>query len=259
VVATTVLEVEIASRRERAAPLRQRLVSRLLDDAMRAVAQPTVAPCVLDCGGGSGSTAVPLARAGARVTVVDVSADALATLHRRAAEAGVDGFVRSVQGDVEALGDLVPPASFDLALAHGVLEAIDHPEAALAGVTAAVRAGGLVSVLIGNPVAGVLSRVLSNDVPAALLDLHVLAGGSSGALDLTALQAMCARQGLVVEQVHGVGVFTELLPGADVDLPGNAGDRADGEALAELEAFAAGRSPFREIAGRLHVLARRPA
>ena len=45
---------------------------------------------VLDLGGGSGVSAVPLAELGHRVTVLDVSADALATLHRRAEEAGAN-------------------------------------------------------------------------------------------------------------------------------------------------------------------------
>jgi len=232
----------------------------LLADAVRSVAKPGAVPTVLDCGGGSGSVAVPLARAGACVTVVDVSPDALATLRRRAAEAGVDDLVHAVPGDVEALAELsatVPelaPASFDLALAHAVLEAIDRPEVALAGVAAAVRPGGLVSVLISNPVASVLTRALAGDVGSALLELRALTAGAPGVLDLTAVQALCAQLGLVVEQVHGVGVFTELVPGSDPEAPAS----SDGAALAELEQLASGRSPFREIASRVHLLARRP-
>jgi SAM-dependent methyltransferase len=241
--------------------LRQRLVVQLLSDAVRSVAGPGAVPTVLDCGGGSGSTAVPLAQAGARVTVVDVSPDALATLRRRAAEAGVDDLVHAVPGDVEALAELsgtVPelaPASFDLALAHGVLEEVDHPQVALAGVAAAVRPGGLVSVLISNPVASVLTRALAGDVGTALLELRALAAAAPTVLDLSAVQARCAELGLVVEQVHGVGVFTELVPGADPEAPPAS---SDGAALAELEQLASGRSPFREIASRVHVLARRP-
>jgi len=255
---TSVRVVETASRRERVAPLRQRLVSRLLADAMPSVAGSGPAPTVLDCGGGSGSTAVPLARAGARVTVVDVSADALATLRRRAVEAGVDDLVQAVQGDVEALADLVPPASFDLALAHGVLEAVDRPDVALGGIAASVRPAGRVSILIGNPVASVLSRALAGDVAAALLELRALSAGSSDSLDLATLVAMCDRLGLVVEQSHGVGVFTELVPGSDLDAGAATGASAPhSEALAELEELAAGRSPFREIASRIHLLAHR--
>ena len=51
---------------------------------------------VLDVGGGSGMFAVPLARLGHRVTVVDPSADALATLHRRAQTAGVANDLRKI-------------------------------------------------------------------------------------------------------------------------------------------------------------------
>ena len=62
---------------------------------------------VLDVGGGSGMFAVPLARLGHDVTVVDPSADALATLRRRADTAGVGARVRGVQGD----GDLLQRSS----------------------------------------------------------------------------------------------------------------------------------------------------
>jgi 2-polyprenyl-3-methyl-5-hydroxy-6-metoxy-1,4-benzoquinol methylase len=197
-----------------------------------------------------------LAQAGARVTVVDVSADALATLRRRAAEAGVDDLVQAVQGDVEALTELVPPASFDLVVAHGVIEAVDHPAVALAGVAAAVRPAGRVSVLISNPVASVLSRALAGDVGTALLELRLLSAGSSDSLDVAALRAMCEQLGLIVEQVYGVGVFTELVPGADLEVPSSGAP--DNESLAQLEELAAGRSPFLEIASRIHLLARRP-
>jgi hypothetical protein len=57
--------------------------------------------------------------------------------------------------------------------------------------------------------------------------------------------------GLVIEATSGVGVFSELVPGNRVEAPG------DYEALAELETLAAARSPYRDIAARVHVLARR--
>ena len=43
---------------------------------------------VVDLGGGTGVMAIPLAARGHRVTVVDPSPDALASLERRTAEAG---------------------------------------------------------------------------------------------------------------------------------------------------------------------------
>ena len=52
--------------------------------------------------------AVPLARLGHDVTVVDPSADALATLRRRADTAGVGDRVRGVQGDGDLLHEVLP-------------------------------------------------------------------------------------------------------------------------------------------------------
>ena len=227
------------------------LVGAVLAEALRGVRSADAMPTVLDCGGGSGTFAVPLAADGARVTVVDISADALATLSRRAAEAGVADRVAAVTGDVEALDAVVPRASFDLVLAHGILGAVDDVDAAFASIAAAVRPGGTLSVLIANPVAGVLGRALAGDLPGALRELAQLDSGTS-APGPAQVRALCARQGLQVAQVHGVGVFTDLVPGAALDAPGARG------ALAELEAQCATRSPFADIAARVHVLARSP-
>ena len=69
---------------------------------------------------------------------------------------------------------------------------------------------------------------------------------------MATLPALCEGMGLVIEQVHGVGVFSELVPGAELDSrPGAT------EALAELEELATSLPPFRDIASRVHLLARR--
>lgn len=242
--------MDASALREHPATGRQRLVWRLVLDALASLPVPAR---VLDCGGGSGSVAVPIAATGADVTVVDVSADALATLQRRADDAGVAPRLRAVQGDVDALDDLVTAASVDLGLAHGILEVVERPAAVLASLARAVRPGGLVSVLIANPVAAVLARALSGDLVGARIELSELdrpgrLAGAAGAV------GWCIDAGLTVEQVRGVGVFADLIPGATLDgRPGAA------DALAELEQVAGDRAPFRDIAGRLHVLARRPA
>jgi SAM-dependent methyltransferase len=203
---------------------------------------------VLDCGGGSGSAAVPLAELGAEVTVVDISVDALATLRRRAAEAGVGEHVHAVQGDLESLDEVVSPASFDLVLLHGVLDVVDH-RVVLAAAHDAVRPGGLVSVVIANPVAGVLSRLLGADVHGALDERRDSVRGKR--LDLDRLLEQCAACGLTVEGIHGVGVFAEFTPGSVTDTSAGAA------ALAELEDLSSGVAPYRDIASRLHVFARR--
>jgi S-adenosylmethionine-dependent methyltransferase len=233
------------SRLDAALATRAGLVGALLADAVRAVD----APAVLDCGGGSGRYAVPLAAEGATVTVVDVSIDALATLRRRAVEAGVADQVVALQGDVEALAELVAAAAFDLVLAHGILEVVEAPAQSFAAIAATVRPGGVLSVLVSNPVAAVLGRALAGDLPGAERELAMLDAGQLGP---ETVHRLCAEHGLVVEQVHGIGVFRDLVPGAALDAPGAR------DALARVEEACAQRRPFAEIAGRVHLLARRP-
>jgi S-adenosylmethionine-dependent methyltransferase len=227
------------------------LMSRLLTDALHSVTRPGAAPHLLDCGGGSGTYAVPMAALGAQVTVIDISADALATLSRRAAEAGVAGSVRPVQGDVENLGEVVDTGHFDLVLAHGILESVDEPESAFAAITAAARPGGIISVLVGNPVAAVIARALAGEPAVALSELREL-DAPRGRVTPAAVEQLARTAGLTVEARHGIGVFSDLVPGSALDSPG-ARDALDG-----LDAEAADRFPFADIASRVHLLLRRP-
>ena len=210
---------------------------------------------VLDCGGGSGRLAVPLAVAGAHVTVIDISVDALAVLRRRAVEAGVADRIVPVQGDVEALPGSMTVGPFDLAIVHEVLEVVDQPGFVLAEVARAVRPGGLVSILAVNPAAGVISRALAGISSRRWQSC----AGSSSIQQLRddwppmRWPMMGRAAGLVIEATSGVGVFAELVPGTRVEAPGGY------EALAELEALAASRPPYRDIAARVHLLARRGA
>lgn len=205
---------------------------------------------VLDCGGGSGSLAVPLASRGAEVTVVDVSIDALSTMLRRASEAGVRDRVTAVQAEAESMADVLPPTGFDVVLAHGVLENASNPGLALQQIGAVIRPAGVISILIANPVAAVLARALAGDVAGALAAFRRSATDAYG---LDTVLAHCAEAELEVALVEGVGVFTDLVPGVQLERSGSL------LALSELEAAAAELSPYRDIASRLHIVAHRRA
>jgi S-adenosylmethionine-dependent methyltransferase len=208
-----------------------------------------VAPMrILDCGGGSGSLAVPLAGLGTEVTVVDVSIDALGTLVRRAAEAGVSEWVTAVQGEAETLTSLLSTAGFDMVLAHELLETVSGVPSTLSEIAAVLRADGVASIVVANPVAGVLGRALSGDVAGALA---LVQRPGHEVLDLATLEAHCLAAGLYVDSVDGIGVFSDLVPGIDLERPGAM------IALADLEAATAALAPYRDIASRLHVMARR--
>ncbi len=213
---------------------------------------------VLDLGGGSGVSAVPLAELGHRVTVVDTSADALAILHRRAADAGVAGLVAPVQGEVERLPEAVGEAAYDLVLCHGLLEVVDDPDATVRTVAGALRPGGCASVLVAGRAAAVLARALGGhpaDALRALTDPAGRWGHADGVLrrfDTERLLELVAAAGLRVEAVHGVRVVADLVPGHVLD-----GEPGAAEALRELEAAASATPPYRDLAAQLHVLARR--
>ena len=211
---------------------------------------------VVDAGGGTGGFAVPLAEAGHRVTVVDPSPDALAALERRAKEQDLD--VAAVQGDLSDLPQLVPAGSVDLVLCHSVLEVVDDPAAALGTVAGVLAPGGRLSLLVANRDAAVLARALAgrpDEAAHALTDPH----GRWGAADGTArrwtpaaITDLVEAAGLQVEQVHGVRTVSDLVPSAVLDTePGAAA------ALLALERALSDRSPFRDLATQLHVLARK--
>jgi SAM-dependent methyltransferase len=213
-------------------------------------------PRVLDVGGGSGVWAVPLAVAGCSVTVVDPSPDALATLNRRATEAGVLDRITAVQGDADVLDQ---DASADLVLGHGLLEVVDDVTAALDALAAAAVPGGAVSVLVANRFAAVLHRAIAGRLVEARRLLDDEAGQLAGTrdpllrrFDAEGLEALVSAAGLKVELVQGHGVVSDLVPGSVLDANPGAAD-----ALAELELAAATRSPLRDVAARLHVLGRK--
>lgn len=213
---------------------------------------------ILDAGGGTGGFAVPLARLGHRVTVVDPSPDSLASLERRAAEDDVAASVQGVQGDLGSLLQLVAPGSIDVVLCHNVLEVVDDPAAGLAQVAGALRIGGFASVLATNRTAAVFSRLLSgrfDEATAALTDPDGRWGAGDAVLrrfSLAELTELLADAGLGQPEVHGIRIFTELISGAQLG-----SDPTAFESLVRLEVAAAEQSPYREIATQLHLLAAR--
>lgn len=214
---------------------------------------------VLDVGGGSGIFAVPLARLGHDVTVVDPSADALATLRRRAENAGVGGRVRGMQGDGDLLHEVLPAmggtadTGFDLALCHSVLEVVDDPAVTLREIAGALRSGGQVSVATANRAGAVLARALSGHPVEALGLFRDFAPGRPRAerrrFTPDDLLALVSGAGLRPGPWRGLSVVADLL---------DAASGADPSAVRALELALAETSPYRDIATGLHVLAQRP-
>ncbi|MCA0143593.1 bifunctional 2-polyprenyl-6-hydroxyphenol methylase/3-demethylubiquinol 3-O-methyltransferase UbiG [Blastococcus sp. LR1] len=209
---------------------------------------------VLDVGGGSGMFAVPLARLGHTVTVVDPSADALATLRRRAQNDGVGEQVVGVQGDGDLLHEvLADDGGYDLALCHSVLEVVDDPAVTLREIAGALRPGGTVSLAVANRAGAVLARAIAGqpvDALAVLRDQETVPG-RTGRRRFTHgdLLVLVDGAGLTAGEWRGVSVVADLLEAAS---------GADVAAVRNLELALAGTSPYREVAAGLHLLATRP-
>ncbi len=211
---------------------------------------------VVDLGGGTGGLAVPVAELGHRVTVVDPSPDALASLERRSAESGVHDRVRGLLGDAAGLLDILAESDTDMVLCHGVLEVLDDPSQALAAVRTVLRPTGMLSLLAIQRYAAVVARALAGHLADArqLLDDP---DGNWGAGDpvprrFTEDEVLTLLTGAAFtpRTVHGVRTFTDLVPSALVD--------SDHDAitdLLELERSVAGRPEFRAVSTQLHVVA----
>jgi 2-polyprenyl-3-methyl-5-hydroxy-6-metoxy-1,4-benzoquinol methylase len=238
--------------------VRTAVIRDALDDELsrRADAAGRAGLEVLDVGGGTGGFAVPLAQSGHLVTVLEPSPDALAALHRRAADAGCQDRIRSVQDDAGRLGDVFAPDSFDAVLCHGVLEHVDEPKAVLSAAAAVLRTAGLMSALVANRHAAVLARAVAGHLDQARAALADPAGrwGVRDPLPRRfapeELPAMFAAAGLTITAVHGIRVCADLVPSGLVD-----GDPARSAQLLDLESELAMRPEYLVVAAQLHVLA----
>ncbi|WP_433026175.1 hypothetical protein [Actinomycetospora sp. CA-053990] len=168
--------------------------------------------------------------------------------------------MRAVQGDVDALADVVADAEADLVLGHGLLEYVDDPAEACRALALATVPGGALSLLVAGRFAAVLSRVVAGRLEEARRVL-VDPSGRWGAgdplrrrMDVEEIRTLVEADGqLSVERVQGHRVLADLVPDGVLDSGGGVPDP-----LAELEDIAAGTPPLRDMASQLHVLARRP-
>ncbi|MDQ6524146.1 methyltransferase domain-containing protein [Nocardioides sp. LHD-245] len=207
---------------------------------------------VVDLGGGTGGFAVRLAGSGHRVRVVDPSPDALAALARRAQEVGVA--VSGLQGDVTDLVDVVGAGTADVVLCHGVLEVVD-PALALDRIGQVLRPGGLLSLVVGQRHAAVITRAMAGHFQQAraLLDDQAPVDARTGRrFTADEIGELLATHGFGATSVHAVRVFADLVPAALVDQePGAAA------ALVDLERAVARRPEYLPLATQLHIVAHR--
>jgi 2-polyprenyl-3-methyl-5-hydroxy-6-metoxy-1,4-benzoquinol methylase len=229
--------------------VRGRVRLELVLDRLSGVLPPPPAR-ILDVGGGTGAFAIPLARLGHRVTVLDQSAEWLDRARSSARAAEVDiGFVH-VSLDALADADLGP---FDAILCHAVLMYVEAPKEALASLHSVAAPGAVLSLLEKNRDGIALRPGLRGDYAEAhrLLTERESVGGlgvANRAYSADEWLAMLRETGWSVEDWAGVRLFSDL---ASDDL--DAGAYA---ALLELERAAGAMDPHRQVSRLVHVIAR---
>lgn len=238
-------------------PLERRTAARtaVVWDAVRTLLEDAGAQQVLDIGGGTGGFAVRVAAQGNRVTVIDPSPDALAALGRRAAEQGVADQVTGLQGDLGNLRELSPEGGVDLVLCHGVLGLVEDPAGALDAIVSVLRPGGALSMVVSQRHAAVLARAMAGHFTQAMRLLgDDPADPRSGERRFTAAEVtgLLDSAGFATSSVHGIRVFTDLVPSTLLDLEPGAS-----AALLELERAVAERPEYLTLASQLHVVATR--
>jgi len=86
---------------------------------------------VLEVGCGIGTDTMNFARAGARVTAVDLSSASLDLARQRAKVFGLDDRITFVEANAEQLSQFVTPGEYDLVYSFGVIHHTPHPDRAL--------------------------------------------------------------------------------------------------------------------------------
>jgi SAM-dependent methyltransferase len=200
---------------------------------------------IIDVGGGTGGVAIPLAVRGHRVTVVDPSPDALASLERRAAEAEVTGRIGALQGDAADLADLVPAHESDVVVCHRVLEVLEAPGEALRKMAGTLRRGGVLSLLVAQRHSLVLTQALAGHLALARRSY-----ADPSRFDYDRVVELVGGAGFTVLTTHGIGAISDQVPERMIE--------AEVGAYAELVALESEISTdpaFRALAPHVHVFA----
>jgi S-adenosylmethionine-dependent methyltransferase len=211
---------------------------------------PPVPARILDAGGGTGAFAIPLAKIGYDVTLLDASDEWLERAERNAASAGVS--LPLVNAPMEELP--LDQAPFDAILCHTVLLYVEQPEAVLRALHSAARPAAILSLLEKNRDALALRPGLAGDYGEAhrLLDARDSVGRLSvenRAHSLDEWSNMLLRTGWEVIEWAGCRLFSDVAP-----------DVLDADAyvaLLDLERAAGTREPYRSISRLVHLIARR--
>ncbi|MCP5101245.1 MAG: methyltransferase domain-containing protein, partial [Chloroflexi bacterium] len=115
---------------------------------------------ILDLGGGNGFDAIPLAKKGFSVSVMDFSAEMVTQGQQLAEAEGVVDKILFEVGDATQLADRFSEPIFDMVMCHNVLQYVEDVTAVLISIHNILKPGGILSLIITNPYAQTLGFAL---------------------------------------------------------------------------------------------------
>jgi ubiquinone/menaquinone biosynthesis C-methylase UbiE len=105
---------------------------------------------VLEIGCGIGTDTINFARAGADVTVAELSDESMKVAEQRAEVFGLADRIHFFNGNAEELTSFVPVETHDLVYSFGVIHHSPHPERILEQATSYMKPGGTLKVMVYN-------------------------------------------------------------------------------------------------------------
>jgi len=231
--------------------IRHSLVARQLGEHL-----PQSPARIVDIGGGAGHQAIPLARKGYEITLLDPSRTLLREARRTLAseEETTQRRVRLIESAGEEAGEILGGTAFDAVLCHGVLPYLADPYPLIQGLSSVAQPDAVVSVLAKNADALAVRPALEGrykDALAALdrdQDLGRLGVVTRGDT-VAGLFELFQRVGIETVRWYGVRTLTDHL-----------GDRPPGTNLQEiiqLEWEVGRRDPYRQVARLIHLFGRK--
>lgn len=212
---------------------------------------------ILDAGGGNSRHGMAFAGQGHTVTVVDFSDEMLADGRRSAEAAGLGERIGFVKADLATIPALFPEESFDLALCHNVIQYVADVPATLRAIGAALKPGGLLSLVTTNRYAEVYKAAI-REVDLAKASALLAGARPRATLFGVALQprtedevtAAMAAGGFEVIERYGVRCLCDWLPNEPKF------DAGFMEELVRLELEVATVYPYYLLARYWHVIGR---
>ena len=215
---------------------------------------------MLDAGGGNGLASLPIAQSGAIVDVVDRSMAMLHDLDTMAEASGLQERITGRLEDIRNIHTMFEANTFDLLICHNVIQYSTAWEELLISMSAPLKSGGLLSLVVRNwyaePYRIEVDAHSAEELPALLERTR----GPSRVFDADVLffSAAFLQEWLQKQGFDVLGDYGLLCrPDETTIAEGPGGEQMQLEKLQALETAMGERLPYKQTARYLQIVARK--